>query len=171
MRFLGMALVSSAVVLGACGGEKKEEATTTTTTTPAATAAAPAAGAAGATSTTPAAPITGKTHEVKMVGDASGYKFVPAEITVKAGDGIKFTFVSGGPHNVAADPAVVPADIKGQLDANIPGPNKMGELSSAMMLNAGESVTVSFGSIKAGVYTFHCTPHQAMNMNIKVTVQ
>jgi len=171
MRFLGMALVTSAVVLGACGGEKKEEASTTTTTTPAATAAAPAAGAAGATSAMPAAAVTGKTHEVKMVGDAQGYKFVPAEISVKAGDGIKFTFVSGGPHNVAADPAVVPADIKGQLDANIPGPNKMGELSSAMMLNAGESVTISFASIKAGVYTFHCTPHQAMNMSIKVTVQ
>lgn len=169
MRFIGMALVSSAVLLGACGGDKKVE--TTTTTTPAATEAAPAAGAAGATSTMSASPITGKTHEVKMVGDASGYKFVPAEITVKAGDGIKFTFVSGGPHNVAADPAVVPADIKGQLDANIPGPNKMGELSSAMMLNAGEAVTISFGAIKAGVYTFHCTPHQAMNMSIKVTVQ
>ena len=95
MRFIGVALVSSAVLLGACSGDKKVE-TTTTATTPAATAAAPAAGAAGATSTMPASPITGKTHEVKMVGDAAGYKFVPAEITVKAGDGITLTGVQFG---------------------------------------------------------------------------
>jgi plastocyanin len=53
------------------------------------------------------AAITGTTHEVKMIGDAQGYRFDPANITVKAGDGIKFTTVNGGPHNVAFDPATV----------------------------------------------------------------
>ena len=80
------------------------------------------------------------------------------------------TFVSGGPHNVAIDPAAVPADVKGALDANF-GADKMGELSSKMLLAAGESTTISFGGIKPGVYEFHCTPHLAMNMKIKVTVQ
>ncbi len=164
MRAIRFALLSSAVVLAACGG-KKEDAAPAAAATPAAEAAPAAAAAPGG-----AAPITGTTHEVQMVGDASGYKFVPAAITVKAGDGIKFTFVSGGPHNVAIDPAVVPADVKGVLDANF-GADKMGELSSKMLLNAGEAVTLSFGGIKPGVYEFHCTPHLAMNMKIKVTVQ
>jgi plastocyanin len=115
------------------------------------------------------APITGTTHEVKMIGDAQGYRFEPANITIKAGDGIKFTTVSGGPHNVAFDPATVPADVQGQLDANIS--EKMGQLSSALKTNAGESVTVSFANIKAGKYPFHCTPHLALGMKGEITVQ
>jgi len=38
-------------------------------------------------------------------------------------------------------------------------------------MNSGESITVSFGNIKAGTYPFHCTPHLAMNMKGTVTVQ
>ena len=116
------------------------------------------------------APITGTTHEVKMVGDAKGYRFEPANITVKQGDGIKFVTVSGGPHNVAFDPATIPADVRPQLDANM-GTDKMGELSSALKTNNGESVTVSFANIKPGSYPFHCTPHLALNMKGTITVQ
>src|SRR6187455_1653500 len=73
MRFKCMTLMASVVVLGACGGEKAAE-TTTTTTTPAPAATTPAPAAA----TSAAAPITGKIHEVAMVGDAKGYRFEPA---------------------------------------------------------------------------------------------
>lgn len=162
MRFLGVALVSSAVVLGACVGGAKQDATPAAASTPA--AAAPAAAAAGT-----ALPITGKTWEVKMVGDGNAYKFVPADLTIRAGDGIKFTVVSIPPHNVAFDPALVPADVKGQLDANM-GANKLGELSSALLLNIGDAVTISFAGIKPGKYEIHCTPHLAMNMKGTVTV-
>lgn len=171
MRFYGIALVASAVVLGACAGADKNAGDTTAvaidTSTTAVAPAAPAPAAAGATGT--AAPITGTTHEVKMVGDAQGYRFEPANITLKAGDGIKFLMVSGGPHNVAFDPATVPADMQAQLDANIS--EKMGQLSSAMKMNAGESITVSFANIKPGKYPFNCTPHLALGMKGEVTVQ
>lgn len=172
MRFYGLALAASAVLLGACAGGDKNAGDTSavavdTTAAPAAAAApAPAAPAGGAVAM---APITGTTHEVKMIGDATGYKFDPANITVKAGDGIKFTVVGGGPHNVAFDPATIPADVQGQLDANIS--EKMGQLSSALKTNAGESVTVSFANIKAGTYPFHCTPHLALGMKGVITVQ
>lgn len=175
MRFYGLTLVASVAMLGACaGGDKNNAADTVGVATDTAAVAAPAPAAAPAgTSTggagTPA-PITGTTHEVKMVGDAKGYRFEPANITVKSGDGIKFTVVSGGPHNVAFDPATTPADSKAQLDANI-GSDKMGELSSAMKMNPGESITVSFGNIKAGTYPYNCTPHLAMGMKGVVTVQ
>lgn len=175
MRFYGLTLAASVAVLGACAGGDKSPADTVgvaTDTSAVAAAPAPAPGAApaGAAATGTAAPITGTTHEVKMVGDAKGYRFEPANITVKAGDGIKFTTVSGGPHNVAFDPATIPADSKAQLDANM-GADKMGELSSALKMNAGESVTISFGNIKAGTYPYHCTPHLAMNMKGVITVQ
>jgi plastocyanin len=173
MRFNGFAVAVGAIALGACaGGEKKPAdtthvavdttaATTTTTTTGSSTTTSGAA---------TMAPITGKTHEVKMVGDAKGYRFEPANFTVKQGDGVKFVVVSGGPHNVAFDPATIPPDVKSQLDANM-GTDKMGELSSNMKMNAGESVTVSFGNIKPGQYPYHCVPHLALNMKGVITVQ
>ena len=173
MRFYGIALAASAVVLGACAGGDKNAGDTTAVavdTSAAAAAAAPATTTpAPAAGTATMAPITGTTHEVKMIGDAQGYRFEPANITIKAGDGIKFTTVSGGPHNVAFDPATVPADVQGQLDANIS--EKMGQLSSALKTNAGESVTVSFANIKAGKYPYHCTPHLALGMKGEITVQ
>src|SRR5512138_143004 len=98
MRVLGVALLSGVVLLGACGGgESQKAATDSAAMTPAATPAP--------TSAMAAAPVTGTVHVVNMVGDATGYRFEPANITVKPGDGIKFVNVSGGPHNVAFDPA------------------------------------------------------------------
>jgi Plastocyanin len=47
----------------------------------------------------------------------------------------------------------------------------MGELSSAMKMNPGESVTISFANIKPGKYPFHCTPHLALGMKGEITVQ
>jgi len=161
MRFIGSALVASAIVLGACGGGEKA---------PADNGTAAAASAAAATGT--AAPITGTTHEVKMYGDPKdGYKFEPKDITLKAGDGIKFIVVGIGPHNVAFNPDSIPADVKGQLDANMGADNKLGPLSSKLLMAAGESITISFANIKPGTYAFNCTPHLAMGMKGTVTVQ
>src|SRR5438105_13845293 len=139
MRFYGVAVAVGAIVFGACAGGEKQpgdtthvavdtsaSATTTTTTSGGTTTTA-----GGATSAVAMAPITGTTKTVNMVGDAKGYRFEPANITVKQGDGIKFVVLSGGPHNVAFDPATLPPDVKPQLDANM-GSDKMGELSSAL---------------------------------------
>lgn len=171
MRFYGLAVMVGVVALSACAGGDKRPGDTTAV---AIDTSAAVSGAASGT-TTPAtagvmAPITGTTHEVKMLGDAKGYRYEPANITVKQGDGIKFVMVSGGPHNVAFDAATIPSDVKPQLDANM-GTDKMGELSSAMKMNPNETITVSFGNIKAGTYPFHCVPHLAMNMKGVVTVQ
>jgi plastocyanin len=171
MRFNGLVILASALVLGACAGGDKAADTDTAATVGATTA--PAVGTTTGAATTPAAtgtaaPITGTTHEVKMVGDAQGYRFEPANITVKAGDGIKWVMVSGGPHNVAFDAATVPAAAKGQLSANMP--NQAAELTSPMFMNAGESYTVSFANVAPGTYNYVCQPHLAMNMKGVVTV-
>ena len=180
MRFHGIALLTSAAILGACGGEKQPAADTSaaTSTTPAATtptgdtaatAAAPGAATTPAAGAAAAAPATGKTHEVKMLGDATGYKFDPANITVKQGDAIKFIMVSGGPHNVAFQ-NVTNAAAKAQLDANMPG-QKMGELTGPMIMTPNEAYTISFANVPAGKYDYVCTPHLAMNMRGVITVE
>jgi len=177
MRFYGFAVAVGVITLGACaGGEKKpadtthvgvdtsSAATTTTTASTSATTPAPAGGAVAM------APITGTTKTVNMVGDAKGYRFEPANFTIKQGDGVKFVVVSMGPHNVAFDPATIPADQKAQLDANM-GTDKMGELSSNMKMNPGDAITISFAKIKPGQYPYHCVPHLALNMKGVITVQ
>ena len=169
MRFLGFVVVSSAIALGACGGGGEQKTDTGTAAAPAATTDTAAPAPAAAAPAGAAAAITGTTHEVKMVGDDKGYRFEPADIKVKAGDGIKFIMVSGGPHNVAFDPATIPADVKPQLSANMP--NQQGELSSPLMTNPNDSYTISLANVKPGQYPFHCTPHLAMGMKGTITVQ
>ncbi len=175
MRFIGLTLLASAVVLGACGGGDKTATTTTadtttkvvapTTTTPTPTTTTPTPATTGMAMK----PATGKTVEVKMVGDAQGYRFEPAAITIKQGDAVKFIMVSGGPHNVAFDPNAIPAAGKDQLMANMP--NQMQPLSSPFLTNPNENYAISFAGVAPGKYPFFCTPHMAMNMKGEITVQ
>jgi plastocyanin len=166
MKFKVLAVATSAFALAACGGGETKAADTAAAAAPA--AAAPAEGAAPAAGAVAAAPITGTTHTVNMIGDEKGYRFEPAEITVKAGDGIKFVDVKGGPHNVAIDPATAGA-MTAQLTANMP--ESTGELTGKMLVTDGDAWTMSFGGIAAGTYNVVCTPHQAMNMAMKIIVQ
>jgi len=163
----GLSLVASAFVFAACGGSSDSAPAAETTQAPVAEAAAPAPAAGGAVTI---APVTGTTQDAKMLGDEKGYRFEPANLTIKTGDAVKFVFVSGGPHNVAFEGATLAADVKAQLDANF-GSQRMAELSSNMYMTAGENVTISFGNIPAGSYPFNCTPHLAMGMKGVITVQ
>ena len=166
MRFYGLAIAASAMVLGACGGgDNKAGDTGAAADTTAAATPATDAGAAGGTGAMAA--ITGTTHTVKMVGDEKGYRFEPANITVKAGDGIKWVMESGGPHNVAF--LNVSGAAATQLKANMP--EQMAELAGKLLVNPNEEYTVSFANVPAGKYDYNCTPHAAMNMVGSVTVQ
>jgi plastocyanin len=167
MRFSKLALIAGAVVLGACSGGENSSSTPTDSATsaaaPSTNTAAPAAGAVAK------APATGKTWEVKMIGDGTTYKFEPADITIKQGDAVKWIMVSGGPHNVAFDPAEINAAAKPQLTANMD--NQMSELSGPLLQNPNEEYTISFANVPAGKYNYHCTPHLAMGMKGTITVQ
>jgi plastocyanin len=171
MRFYGLAIAASALLLGACSSGENKAADSAAMAAPAAATPTDSAATAAATpAATPAgamAPITGTTHEVKMIGDDKGYRFEPADIKIKAGDGIKWTVVSGPPHNVAFTD--VPAAAKSAMMANMP--EQMGELSSKMLMAAGESYTMSFAGVAPGKYNYNCTPHLAMNMKGTVTVE
>ncbi|MFL5614299.1 MAG: plastocyanin/azurin family copper-binding protein [Gemmatimonadaceae bacterium] len=167
MRHWNLTAFVAVILAVACGGAKKsttDSAATAPTPTPANATASPTANGDAA------APITGQTVEVRMLQDAQGnYHFDPADITIKSGDGVKFVMVSGGPHNVAFDPAQIPADAKTQLSANMQ--QQVSELSSPMMMNPNETYTISFGKMPPGQYAFHCTPHLAMGMKGTITVQ
>jgi plastocyanin len=161
MRFNGLVLVAAVAALSACGGGE----TGTADTSASATVGQTTAAAGGATGS--AAPVTGTWHEVKMLGDEKGYRFEPADITVKAGDGVRWVMVSGGPHNVAFQN--VAADARAQLSANMT--NQISDLSSPMFMTANEKYEISFANITPGKYEYVCTPHLMNNMRGSVTVQ
>jgi plastocyanin len=163
MRFNGLVLATAVAVLAACGGSGDNAGTTDT-----GSAANTAGGTPAATATTgtPAA-VTGTWHEVQMLGDEKGYRYEPADLTVKAGDGVRWTMVSGAPHNVQFEN--VAADAKAQLSANMP--NQLTDLSSPLLLNANEKYEMSFAGVKPGKYNYICTPHLANNMRGSITVQ
>jgi plastocyanin len=154
MRFNGLMLVAACAALSACGGGDRPASDTG--------AAIPAAGAttAAATPTAAPAPTTGKWHEIQMVGDEKGYRYEPATLTIKSGDGVRWTMVSGAPHNVQFEN--VAADAKAQVMANMP--NQLTELGSPILLNPNEKYEMSFNGVKPGKYDYICTPHLANNM-------
>jgi plastocyanin len=179
MRNLGRGVIVGVVFVAACGGGTKNADTTAAPGGPGqpapsagAGASAPAGGAAAggaAAGTGTAQAATGKTWEVKMIGDASGYKFDPANLTIKEGDAVKWTVVSGPPHNVSFYADSIPSGAQTQLSANMPNP--MSPLTSPLFNNPGESYSVSFKGVPKGTYKYFCTPHQALGMHAQLTVQ
>lgn len=169
----GSAILVAASALAACGGSKKSgNSDTTVTAMPANSAAAGSMSPttpAGTSAAGAAATVTGKMTDVKMVGDAKGYRFEPANFTVKVGDGARFTNVSGGPHDVTFWSDSIPAGVATQLNANMP--NVMAPLTGPLLTTPNETYTVSFAGLKPGVYHYYCTPHLALGMTGTITVQ
>jgi plastocyanin len=160
MQFNGLVLASAFAALTACSGAGDNAGTDTSAVTP-------AAGATTAVAAGTAAPVTGAWHEVQMLGDEKGYRFEPTDLTIKAGDGVRWTMITGAPHNVQFQN--VAADAKTQLSANMP--NQLTDLSSPLLLNANEKYEMSFAGVKPGKYDYICTPHLANNMKGSITVQ
>ena len=168
MRNVTRGVVVGVALATACGGGARNA---DTAAVPASAQPAPA-GASAAAGGAPAAgaqAATGTTHEVRMVGDGNSYKYEPATLTIKRGDAVKWTVVSGPPHNVSFWPDSIPAGADKQLGPNMPNP--MSPLTSPLFNNPGESYTVSFAGVPAGTYKYYCTPHLAMGMKATLTVQ
>jgi plastocyanin len=171
--------VVSVLAITSCGGNERGGADTAAApgsgTTPAVTpetstaAAGQAPGAAGAPASGTAQAATGKTWDVKMLGDAQGYRFEPATLTIKRGDAVRWTVVSGPPHNVTFWSDSIPGGASTQLQANMQ--QTIAPLSSPLEANIGATYTVSFAGVPAGAYRYYCTPHLAMGMKAQITVQ
>ena len=159
-------LMAGAFALVGCGGEPRSPAADTAIAPPAAApaTAAPAEAPAGA----PTA-ITGTTHEVRMLGDASGYRYDPVNLTIKAGDGVRWTMVSGPPHNVSFWADSIPAGAAASLTSAMA--QQTGPLTGPLLMQQNETYTMSFAGAPKGTYRYYCTPHLAMGMKATITVQ
>jgi plastocyanin len=142
-----------ALLAAACGGEKKAE---TPAAAPAPEAAAPA-------------PATGATHDVEMSFDGQKYMFVPATLTIKTGDVVRFHNKKGGPHNVSFWSDSIPAGAQAVLEKSMP--NQMQPLVGSMLVEPDATYEVSFAGAPVGVYKVYCLPHLAMGMTAAITVE
>jgi len=153
MRF---ALLTTVVAIGALACGKKGDQTQTQSAPP----APPAAGAA--------AP-TGPVVEVKMTGNGSTKAaFEPSSITIPAGATVRFTSVSGAPHNIAFWSDSVPAGAVPVLQANMK--NTVDNLSGPF-LQQNETYDVSFANAPKGTYKGYCVPHVALGMKLSIKVE
>lgn len=162
-----------AVGLLACGGQERRsdgaadatgEAVAEEQQTAPAVAADSAAGAAGQSAST-----ARKTHEIKMIGDAQGYRFEPAALTINVGDAVRWTLVSGPPHNVTFWKDSIPPGAAAPLQSNMP--ETTAPLMGPMKMAPGESYTVSFAAVPDGRYGYYCVPHLALGMVASLTVR
>jgi len=163
-----VALVSLSFSLVACGHGKKA-----ITPGPGAIAAAESPPVGANTVERPAGSepasksITGKTVDVKMITRKASYRFDPDTVSLKQGDGIKFTVVSGT-HNVTFWPDSIPVGAQAQLNANMP--HTTAPLTSPL-LTKSNLYTISFANVPKGTYNGYCTPHLLLGMKLTVIVQ
>lgn len=119
--------------------------------------------AAAAEAAAPAQPVlgeavqpTGKVVEIRMVSDANGNRFEPAEVEVHRGDVVRWTLGSGA-HNVYFPP-----------EKN-PGVSKLPAASDILQL-PGQTYELLVG-IEHGDYVFECVPHAPLGMVGKIEVE
>jgi len=96
---------------------------------------------------------------IEMRGDANGYVFAPDTVHIHTGDLVTWKMVSGGPHNIAFSREAT-GDAADVINRNMAA--KMAYLSSPLLMNPGEALTVPFNDVLPGTYEYHCTPHLAM---------
>ena len=158
MRF---ALLTTVVAIGALACGKKGDQTQTQTQ-----AVPPAAPAAAGNTAAPAGPVV----EVKMTGNGSTKAaFEPSSITIPSGATVRFTNVSGGPHNITFWPDSIPQGGAAALQGGMK--NTVDNLSGPFLTTPNETYDVSFAGAPKGTYKGYCTPHLTLGMRITIKVQ
>ena len=156
-----VAMILCSLLASACGGGEKQHTDTTAIGAPPSSTPAATPGAAPA--------IVGKTWDVKMLGDATGYRFDPPMLTIKAGDGVRWTVVSGPPHNVTFWPDSIPPRAEATLRASMT--QTIAPLTGPLLVNPSLTYTVGFVGAPPGTYHYYCTPHLAVGMKGVIVVQ
>ena len=107
----------------------------------------------------PRAPL----HVVQMTSRGAGPRFEPAEISLRAGDTIRFINFRGGPHNVQFFTDSIAAGARFLIDSAI-GDTRIGPLAARLLWDAEESYTLVVPALEPGRYPFVCAPHYTAGM-------
>jgi plastocyanin len=157
-----IALLAAVVAVGALACGKKGDQNQSTQNPPAPAAAATDSGAA---------PAGGQVVEVKMTGNGSTRAaFEPSSITITPGTTVRFTNVSGGPHNIAFWSDSVPSGAAAALQQGMK--NTIDNLSGPFLTQPNDTYDVTFpANAPKGNYKGYCVPHVTMGMKLAIKVQ
>lgn len=97
-------------------------------------------------------PASADTVTVKMGADNGMLAFEPANVTIKAGDTVKWQNNKLPPHNIVFEDKALAAKSHDQL-----------------MFSPGEAYELTFDT--PGTYGYYCAPHRGAGMAGKITVQ
>lgn len=101
-----------------------------------------------------------KTHSVTV--DAAGSKFLPADLTIRAGDTVEWENTAYVAHSVTFDPA------KSKVAGNVVLPPGVAPFDSGLM-KGGAKFSHTF-TVK-GAYKYVCKFHEGMGMVGSITVK
>lgn len=110
-----------------------------------------------------ASPAAAESYTVKMGADSGQLQFVPAKLTVKPGDSVKWEMNKLAPHNAVFDASGVPNKDKALAKS----------LSKEKLMFApGESAEITIpADAPTGEYTYYCQPHRGAGMVGKIVVE
>ncbi|HEY9644468.1 MAG TPA: plastocyanin [Coleofasciculaceae cyanobacterium] len=97
-------------------------------------------------------PASADTVTVKMGADNGMLAFQPANVTIKAGDTVKWVNNKLPPHNIVFEDKALASKSHDQ-----------------MMFSPGETYELSFDT--PGTYKYYCAPHRGAGMAGTITVQ
>jgi plastocyanin len=109
-------------------------------------------------------------HIVRLEVDAARevYRFVPARVTARPGDVLRFRVSSGSPHNITFEGDRLPAQAHDALNAAMSA--RTGDLSSPVLDRAGAEYRLVVPPLPPGRYPFFCTPHRVYDMRGELIV-
>ena len=115
--------------------------------------------------------LTAAVVDVRMTGNSRDRAaFEPAALTIAPGTTVRFTNVSGGPHNVVFWADSIPAGAVEALNGAITG--RQGNLASPYVVQPNQTYEITFpATLPSGAYKAYCAPHLAMGMKLAVTIQ
>lgn len=102
-------------------------------------------------------PAAAETHTVKMGADNGLLKFEPSELTIKAGDTVKWVNNKLAPHNVVFDSSKMDSAVASKIS------------HKSLLFSPGESFETSFDT--PGEYSYYCEPHRGAGMAGKIIVK
>lgn len=125
----------------------------------------------------PAAPIvgiekTGIVHEVRMVGSLDlGFRFEPADLTIRPGDTVRWINESGLPHNVAFYPDRIPRGAEEVIESIMPSDGKLGPMNGRIMSELGDTFEMDFVNAPVGRYNYFSVVQEVLGMVGTLTVE
>ena len=105
----------------------------------------------------------GAVHQVRMTQRGDQYAFEPAEITIVAGDVVRFVMVGNQPESVVFDTV-------GLSQAQAEYLVQKGLDRGVLLIEPGAAIDAGFDGAPSGEYPFRSIPHHASGMVGKVHV-